>query len=149
MVGSVLGERVVRKEDPKLLTSGGVYLDDLVDDRLINALYVVFARSHVAHGMIESIDVGDAREMAGVVGVFTALDLKLEPVASKFNPLVARTLLASDRVRWVGEPIVAVVAETFEQATDAGNRDRHCGAPSAHQRRTSARIRCSHLSRYR
>jgi carbon-monoxide dehydrogenase large subunit len=119
LVGSVLGERVVRKEDPKLLTSGGVYLDDVVDDRLAGAAYVVYARSHIAHGLIESINASEAREMPGVVGVFTADDLALEPVVSKFSPNVARTLLASDRVRWVGEPVVAVVAETYEQATDA------------------------------
>ena len=57
--------------------------------------------------------------MPGVVGVFTAADLGLEPAPSPFNPTVARTILASDRVRYVGEPIVAVVAETREQATDA------------------------------
>ena len=52
--------------------------------------------------------------MPGVVGVFTAADLGLEPAPSPFNPTVARTLLASDRVRYVGEPIAAVVAETRE-----------------------------------
>ncbi len=57
--------------------------------------------------------------MPGVLGVFTAADLNLEPVPSPYNPSVARTLLASDRVRWVGEPVVAVVADTYEQATDA------------------------------
>ena len=57
--------------------------------------------------------------MPGVVGVFTAADLGLEPAPSPFNPTVARTILASDRVRYVGEPVVAVVAETREQATDA------------------------------
>ena len=54
--------------------------------------------------------------MPGVLGVFTAADLGLEPSPSPFNPTVARTLLASDRVRYVGEPIAAVVAETRAQA---------------------------------
>ena len=115
----MLGEVVLRKEDPKFLTTGGVYLDDLHDDRLAGAGYVVFARSAVAHGTFVSIDTGEARSMPGVIGVFTADDLGLEPTASPFNPGVARTLLASGKVRWVGEPIVAVVAETYEQATDA------------------------------
>ncbi len=57
--------------------------------------------------------------MPGVVGVFTAESLGLEPVPSTYNPIVARTLLASDKVRYVGEPVVAVVAETAAQATDA------------------------------
>jgi aerobic carbon-monoxide dehydrogenase large subunit len=115
----VLGEVVLRKEDPKFLTTGGVYLDDLRDDRLTAAGHVVFARSVVAHGTIVSIDTDEARSMPGVFGVFTAENLGLEPTASPFNPAVARTLLASTKVRWVGEPIVAVVADTYEQATDA------------------------------
>ncbi len=119
MAGSVLGEVVLRKEDPKFLTTGGVYLDDLRDDRLAAAGYVVFARSAIAHGTIVSIDTDEARSMPGVIGVFTAENLGLEPTASPFNPAVARTLLASTKVRWVGEPIVAVVADTYEQATDA------------------------------
>jgi carbon-monoxide dehydrogenase large subunit len=116
-----LGEIVLRKEDPKFLTTGGVYLDDLIDDRLDGAAYVVFARSTAAHGTIVSIDTAEAKSMPGVIGVFTAGDLSLEPTASPFNPGVKRTLLASDKVRWVGEPVVAVVAATYEQATDAAH----------------------------
>lgn len=119
MAGSILGERVLRKEDPKFLTTGGVYLDDFDDPRLTNATWVAFARSPFAHGSISSIDVDDALGMPGVVAVHTAATLELEPVASAFNPNVARTLLASDRVRWVGEPLAAVVAETYQQAVDA------------------------------
>jgi len=119
VAGSVLGEKVLRKEDPKFLTTGGVYLDDLADERLEGAAYVVFARSTAAHGTITSIDIDDAVDMPGVIGVHTAASLGLDPTPSAFNPTVARTLLASDKVRWVGEPVVAVVAETYEQATDA------------------------------
>ena len=119
MAGSILGTRVQRKEDPKFLTTGGVYVDDLTDELLNGALHVVYARSAVAHGTILSIDIDGAKDMPGVVGVFTAESLGLEPVASPFNPMVARTLLASDKVRYVGEPVVAVVAETVAQATDA------------------------------
>jgi carbon-monoxide dehydrogenase large subunit len=115
----VLGEKVLRKEDPKFLTTGGVYIDDFRDPRLERATYVVFARSPIAHGTINSIDTSDAATMPGVVAVFTADSLGLDPTPSGFNPGVARTLLASDKVRWVGEPIAAVVAETYEQATDA------------------------------
>jgi carbon-monoxide dehydrogenase large subunit len=119
VAGSVLGEKVLRKEDPKFLTTGGVYMDDFDDDRLAGAAWVVYARSAVAHGTISSIDVGDAVGMPGVIAVHTAESLGLEPVPSGFNPAVARTLLASGKVRWVGEPIAAVVAETYAQAVDA------------------------------
>lgn len=119
MAGSVLGEKVLRKEDPKFLTTGGVYMDDFQDDRLAGAAWVVYARSPIAHGTINSIDIDDAIGMPGVIAVHTAETLGLEPAASPFNPGVARTLLASGTVRWVGEPLAAVVAETYEQAVDA------------------------------
>jgi carbon-monoxide dehydrogenase large subunit len=73
----------------------------------------------VAHGTINSIDTSAAEGMPGVLAVHTAASLALEPQPSAFNPHVARTLLASDKVRWVGEPIAAIIAETYEQATDA------------------------------
>ena len=66
----------------------------------------------MAHGTILSIDIDGAKDMPGVLGVFTAESLGLEPVPSAFNPTVARTLLASGTVRYVGEPVVAIVAET-------------------------------------
>ena len=119
MAGSVLGEKVLRKEDPKFLTSGGDYLADIDEPMLAGAAFVVFARSPMAHGTITSIDTSDAEGMPGVLGVYTSSSLGLAPTPSTFNPAVARTLLASDRVRWVGEPVVAVVAETYAQATDA------------------------------
>ena len=120
MAGSILGNRVLRKEDPKFLTTGGVYVDDLHDEPLLaNAAHVVYVRSTAAHATIRSIDADEARSMPGVLGVFTAADLGLEPAPAAFNPMVKRTALASDRVRYVGEPIVAVVADSYEQATDA------------------------------
>jgi len=118
--GSILGNRVLRKEDPKFLTSGGKYVDDLNDEPLLQgALHVTYVRSSVAHGRILSIDTSDAESMPGVVGVFTAASLELQPVPAAFNPMVARTLLASEKVRYVGEPIAAVVTETREQGVDA------------------------------
>ena len=53
MGGSILGNRVLRKEDPKFITTGGVYVDDILDDpRLAGALHVTYVRSTVAHGRI-------------------------------------------------------------------------------------------------
>ncbi|MFK8025504.1 MAG: xanthine dehydrogenase family protein molybdopterin-binding subunit [Ilumatobacter sp.] len=116
---SILGTRVQRKEDPKFLTTGGVYTDDITDPRIEGAAHAVYVRSMVAHGTIESIDVDDALAMPGVLAIHTAETLGLEPVPSPFNPASARTLLASDKVRHVGEPVAVVVAETYQQATDA------------------------------
>jgi carbon-monoxide dehydrogenase large subunit len=116
---SILGTRVQRKEDPKFLTSGGVYADDVSDPRLEGAAHAVFVRSMVAHGTIESIDIESAKDMPGVLSIHTAESLGLEPIPSPFNPAAARTLLASDKVRHVGEPIAVVVAETHRQAADA------------------------------
>ena len=118
--GSILGNRVLRKEDPKFLTTGGEYVDDLLNEpRLVGGLHVTYARSSAAHARINSIDTSEAESMPGVVAVFTAASLELQPVPAAFNPMVARTLLASDKVRYVGEPIVAIVTETREQGEDA------------------------------
>ena len=118
--GSILGNRVLRKEDPKFLTTGGEYVDDLLNEpRLVGGLHVTYARSSAAHARVLSIDTSEAESMPGVVAVFTAASLDLQPVPAAFNPMVARTLLASDKVRYVGEPIVAIVTETREQGEDA------------------------------
>ena len=69
--GSILGNRVLRIEDPRLLTGTAKYLADLPFDA---PLHAVFVRSDVAHGTIRSIDVADARSMPGVVAVWTADD---------------------------------------------------------------------------
>jgi carbon-monoxide dehydrogenase large subunit len=120
MGGSILGNRVLRKEDPKFLTTGGVYVDDLLDEpALQGALHVTYVRSSVAHGHITSIDTGDALALPGIVAVFTGKDLDLQEVPSAFNPAATRTLLAIDKVRYVGEPIAAIVSTTREQGEDA------------------------------
>jgi carbon-monoxide dehydrogenase large subunit len=119
---SILGTRVVRKEDPALLTRGGIYVADLHEPRLDGAAYVAFARSPMAHATITSIEVDDAKAMPGVLGVYTAADIDLEPVAGMMAPAeMARPQLAVDRVRFVGEPIAVVVAETAIQAADAAD----------------------------
>lgn len=120
MGGSILGNRVLRKEDPRFLTVGGKYVDDLLDEPLLKgAAHVTYARSTVAHAKVLSIDVSEAKSMPGVIGVYTSADLGLEATPNAFNPAVARTMLASTKVRYVGEPIVAIVSETREQGEDA------------------------------
>ncbi|MGD9702967.1 MAG: xanthine dehydrogenase family protein molybdopterin-binding subunit [Acidimicrobiia bacterium] len=120
MAGSILGNRVLRKEDPKFLTTGGVYVADLRDEPLLaGAAHVTYVRSTAAHARILSIDASAALEQPGVIGVFTGADLGLEPLPAPFNPAVARPLLAMDVVRYVGEPIAAVVTERADQGEDA------------------------------
>jgi aerobic carbon-monoxide dehydrogenase large subunit len=120
VAGSILGNRVLRKEDPKFLTTGGMYVDDLLDEPLLaGAAHVTYVRSSQAHGVITLIDSSEALQQPGVIAVLTAADLELQPVPSPFNPAVARGLLAIDKVRYVGEPIAVVITERADQGEDA------------------------------
>src|SRR5215213_576704 len=118
MAGSILGNAVVRIEDPELLRGRATYIDNL---DWPGKLYLHFVRSTAAHGMIRNIDVAEAKGLEGVVAVYTAADLGLAPhqifvtVADAF----ARPPLAIDRVRFVGEPVVAILAESRRAAADA------------------------------
>ncbi len=121
--GSILGNRVQRTEDPELLRGAGRYLADLpvADPRLERALHAVFVRSHTAHGTLVGVEVDDARAMPGVVAVWTAAELGVAPHHG-FAPIheaFARPPLAVDRVRFVGEAVAVVLAETRAQAVDA------------------------------
>ena len=123
MAGSILGNRVLRKEDPKFLTTGGVYVDDLTNEPLLaGALHATYVRSTIAHANILSVDVSDALQSPGVVAIYTAQDLQLEPVAATYNPAVKRTLLASGKVRYVGEPVAVVLTELANQGEDAAEK---------------------------
>ncbi|MGA1637847.1 MAG: xanthine dehydrogenase family protein molybdopterin-binding subunit [Ilumatobacteraceae bacterium] len=122
MAGSILGNRVLRKEDPKFLTTGGVYVDDMQSEPLLHgAAHVTFVRSQLAHAIINGIDVSAALESPGVIAIHTAATLNLLPEASSYNPGVARTLLASDRVRYVGEPVAVSGTEQANQGEDAAD----------------------------
>lgn len=118
MAGSLLGNAVPRVEDPDLLRGRGDFVDDL---RVEGALHAVFVRSPMAHARVSVADVDVARGAPGVVGVFTAADLGLKPGFTFFvvNKACARPPLATDRVRFVGEPVAVVVAATRAQAVDA------------------------------
>jgi carbon-monoxide dehydrogenase large subunit len=116
---SILGNRVLRREDPQFLTTGGVYGDDL---DLPGALWVTYVRSGVAHGRIVAIDTSDAATLPGVVAVFTAADLDLQPLASGLPgvpAVMSRPLLADGVVRFVGEPVAAILTEQRYQGEDA------------------------------
>jgi len=119
---SILGTRVLRTEDPRFLTSGGVYTEDVVDERLAGACHVFFVRSPVAHARIRSVDVSAARSAPGVVAAFTAADVEDLPAikpAGIMNQQMTRSILASDKVRYVGEPVAVVVTEQAYQGEDA------------------------------
>ena len=117
---SILGNRVVRREDHKFLTAGGSYVDDLA---LPGAAHVTYVRSTMPHARIIAIDTADAAAAPGVVAIFTGPDVDLAPIppmmAPMINPAMARPWLAGDRVRFVGEPVAAVVSESRAQGVDA------------------------------
>ena len=118
--GRVLGRPVLRSEDRALLTGAARYLDDVPCE---GALHGVFVRSPLAHALVRSVDAAEARAMPGVVGVFVAGDmggLRLPPVEDT-PEVFARPLLAVGRVRFVGEPVAVVVAQTRAQAMDAAD----------------------------
>ncbi|TMM17085.1 MAG: xanthine dehydrogenase family protein molybdopterin-binding subunit [Actinobacteria bacterium] len=116
---SILGNRVVRKEDPKFLTSGGTYVDDLKID---GAARVTYVRSTSAHARIRSVDIDEARSAPGVLAVVTAADIELDPLPLEMpmlNEKMPQPWLATDVVRYVGEPVVAIVSETQAEGADA------------------------------
>jgi carbon-monoxide dehydrogenase large subunit len=116
--GSILGTRVRRTEDPTLLRGQARYLADLP---LPGKLHVAFVRSEVAHGVIRGIDTSAAVGMPGVVAVWTAADIDLPPHQGivTVHDDFARPALAVERVRFVGEPVAAVLAESAAEALDA------------------------------
>jgi carbon-monoxide dehydrogenase large subunit len=121
---SILGTRVLRTEDPGFLTTGGVYTDDVVDERLTGACHVFFVRSPIAHARIRSVDVSAALRAPGVVAAFTGADLAglpllAPPMPGMINEHMGQALLARDVVRYVGEPVAVVVTEDPYQGEDA------------------------------
>ncbi len=123
-----IGQPVPRSEDPKLLRGEGRYTDDI---NLAGQAYAVMVRSRHAHAILRGIDLEPARAMPGVLGIYTQADLE----AGGFGPLKCpvafpnrdgspmrtppRPALAKDKVRFVGEAVAVVVAETAAQARDA------------------------------
>jgi carbon-monoxide dehydrogenase large subunit len=115
----VLGHAVTRVEDPRFLTGRASYVGNL---RLDGAAHVAFVRSSAAHARLLDVDTADARDAPGVLAVVTADDLRLPgPVAMEpgLPRALARQVLARAVVRYVGEAVAAVVAETPQQAVDA------------------------------
>ena len=120
--GSILGHAVRRREDPRLITGTGRYVDDIQPAR---CLHVAFVRSTLAHATIRAVDVAAAAAAPGVVAVLTAADLDL-PARVGFHMMVpdvfARPPPAVGRVRFVGEPVALVVAESAPAAAVGPHR---------------------------
>ena len=118
MSTSIFGSVVLRTEDPRFLTGGARYVDDVPVE---GALHACFVRSMMAHAAVSGVGVAEAAEMPGVTAVLTAADLDLppRPPAGNVEGPFARPLLAGERVRYVGEPVAMVLADSLAQAQDA------------------------------
>src|SRR5712692_4822743 len=118
MPGSILGSAVKRREDPRLVTGHGRFVDDVPAP---GALHAAFARSPFAHAGIGGVDTAAATSRPGVVAVFTAADLGLQPRQAwgVIAEELGRPPLAGDVVRFVGDAVAVVIAESREAAADA------------------------------
>ncbi|WP_317929827.1 xanthine dehydrogenase family protein molybdopterin-binding subunit [Halioxenophilus sp. WMMB6] len=120
--GRYIGERVARKEDPRLLTGHGQFVDDIT---VPGMLHVAFARSPIARGDILAINCDSAREVPGVHAIYTQADIADYGVdmISFFlaPPTVKTTPLADGRVAYVGEPVALVIANSRAVAEDAAS----------------------------
>jgi len=118
----LIGARVQRVEDPRFLAGVGRFTDDI---KVAGLLHVAFRRSDEAHARIVSIDTDEAASKPGVVAVVTAQDIedlvtpvRVESRMKNYNG-TTNPVLAADKVRYVGEPVVAVIAESRYLAEDA------------------------------
>ena len=128
---SVIGDAPKRREDLRFLTGGGGYLDDL---SFAGMAYAVVLRSPHAHALILRIQAEEARKAPGVLAVLTAEEVRVDGL----NPLrpsaeanvqtgekfafAPHPLLAEGKVRYVGEPVALIIAETRVRALDAADR---------------------------
>ena len=114
---TMVGARVIRKEDPNLITGRGSFVDDV---KLVGTVAMAYVRSSEAHADIVSIDTAEAAALPGVLGVYT-----IDDFADFGNvpgiPGMDRPVLARGKVRFVGEPVAIVVAESPYVAADAAD----------------------------
>src|SRR5580658_10847594 len=118
------GASIKRSEDPRILTGAGRYVDDI---KLPGMLHAAFLRSPLAHGRVLSVDASAARALPGVVAVLTGADLEAitvqapDPLRALFGiggPTPQFSLLATDKVRFAGDPVAVVIAESRYLAED-------------------------------
>ena len=121
---TLFGSAIKRREDPRLITGAATYVDDV---KLPGLTYAAILRSPYAHARITSVDVSAARHAPGVVAVYTGADIKdrVVPVPCAWNvpncdlKIPPHPLLAYDKVRYVGDGVAMVVAESRAEARDA------------------------------
>ena len=124
MANKLLGERIKRKEDPRLIQGRAHYVDDI---KLDGMLYMAFVRSVHAHACIRKVDTAAAKVLPGVIAVYTGHDIKgklgLVPCAAGMEGLKIpdHPCMAMDKVCYIGEPIAAVVARDRYVARDAAD----------------------------
>ncbi|HEV7811002.1 MAG TPA: molybdopterin cofactor-binding domain-containing protein, partial [Candidatus Limnocylindrales bacterium] len=127
-VQDVLGAPIKRVEDPKFITGKGRYLDDI---KLTGMTHLAILRSPYAHANVRSIDISAAKTMPGVLAVIVGADIPYNPLPMAWpaggasgitNNVSTPRVLATDSVKWTGEGVAAVVAETEAQAVDALER---------------------------
>ena len=131
MTAPLIGARIARKEDYRFLTGAGQYTDDVA---LPNQAYAAFVRSPHAHANIRAIDTGAARSSPGFVGVYTGADLAaakvgtlpcgwlITDIAGKPMKEPPHPCLAQGKVRYVGDPLAVVIADTPHRARAAAER---------------------------
>ena len=123
-IAAMVGTSVKRREDPRLITGQATYVDDI---KLLGMLHMAVLRSPYGHARINSIKTDAARKLPGVVAVYTAADLKGKvgniaiavPLGHIAEGMGARGPLAETKVRFYGDPVVAVIAESPYIARDA------------------------------
>src|SRR5687768_1209423 len=117
----LVGQRIKRREDPRLIQGGATYVDDV---KIAGMQHLAFKRSDVAHGRIRSIDTSAAEAMEGVEAVFTGAQiaefLAPMPIGTPF-PSPEHRAVAVDVVRYAGEPVAVVVASDRYRARDAAD----------------------------
>ena len=125
MTADIIGAPLKRREDARFITGKGRYLDDI---QMPGMAYLAILRSPYAHARIRSIDTAAAKAMPGVVAVYTGADIPYNPLpmawpaggsAGLQNNVNSPRALATDDVKWTGEGVAAVVADTPELAQDA------------------------------
>ena len=125
MSTDVLGKPIKRTEDPRFITGKGRYLDDI---KLPGMVHLAILRSPYAHANIRSIDTSAAKAAPGVLAVIVGADIPWNPLPMAWpaggasgirNNTNMPRILATDSVKWTGEGVAAVVAQTPEQAQDA------------------------------
>jgi aerobic carbon-monoxide dehydrogenase large subunit len=121
-MSQIFGTNVKRREDPRLITGYGHFTEDTALPRMAT---VVFLRSPYAHAKIKGINISKAKSQPGVIAIFTGQDLKLAAIPTAW-PVTGSDLkatkyypIAVDKVRYVGDPVAVVVAQSLGEALDA------------------------------